>query len=74
MYDLAHTFNIVDPKMFGVVRVRGDKDVDVPRARMKEVFFVEGNSKSRGVYNVGESLVGPGPSCAQVRYTVCRRA
>ena len=74
MYDLAHMFNIVDPEMFGVVRVRGDKDVDVPRARMKEVFFVEGNSKSGGVYDVGESLMGPGPSCAQVQYMVHRRA
>ena len=54
--------------------VRGDKDVDVPRAQMKEVLFVEESSRSRGVFDVGELLVGPGPGCAQVWYMVCRGA
>ena len=38
MYSLAQTFNVVDPEVFGVVGVRGDEDVDVPRARMEEVL------------------------------------
>jgi hypothetical protein len=74
MYNLAQMFNIVDPEVFGVVEVRGDEDVDVPRARMKEVLFVEENSRSGGVLDVSESLVGPGPGYAQVWYTVRRGA
>jgi hypothetical protein len=41
MYSLTQTFNVVDPKVFGVVGVRGNEDVDVPRARMEKVLFVE---------------------------------
>jgi hypothetical protein len=70
MYNLAQMFNIVDPEVFGVMGVRGDEDVDVPRAQMKEVLFVEENSRSGGVLDVSESLVGSGPSYAQVWYMV----
>ena len=66
MYNLAQTFNIVDPKVFRVMGVRGNEDVDVPRAQIKKVLFIEESSKSRGVFDIGELLMELGPSCAQV--------